>query len=38
MFNETIINLEKEDYIDYLICVCGHTREHAEVLANMMYN
>jgi hypothetical protein len=38
MFNESIINLEKEDYIDYLICVCGHTREHAENLANMMYN
>lgn len=38
MFNESLINLEKEDYIDYLICVCGHTREHAEVLVNMMYN
>ena len=38
MYNETLVSLEKEDYIDYLICVCGYSVEHARSMANIMYD
>lgn len=38
MYNETVVNLNKENYIDYLICICGYSKSDAENLANIMYN
>ena len=32
-----MIDLDKEDYIDYLICEKGYAKEEAEHLANIMY-
>jgi hypothetical protein len=37
MFNEYIINFNKEDYIDYLICDYGYSVESAKRLADIMY-
>lgn len=37
MFNEQLINLEKEEYIDYLICDCGYSEKEAKHLADILY-
>ena len=37
MYNETIVKLDKADYIDYLICICGYSENDAKSLANIMY-
>lgn len=37
MFNETVINLCKEDYIEYLICECKYSAKEAEHLADILY-